>query len=299
MPKIKYIDKTFQKKSLWLIGVANEIIDDYRNRGYDLTLRQLYYQLVAKDLIANSEKSYKKLGNTITQARDAGLVDWRAIIDRTRSRRGLTTWSSPSEIVRAAANGYRIDKWQQQIYRLFVWVEKEALAGVVSRACNDDGVQVDYLSCRGYMSASTIWREAQNITGAISGGQTPVFLHLGDHDPSGIDMTRDNIDRLALYSDQQEGEGFIFRRIALNWAQVEQYSPPPNFAKLTDSRANGYIDRYGRESWELDALDPDVLVDLIQNTIDEYRDADTWEKWAKVENEDRAKLDAAIKGLEI
>jgi hypothetical protein len=291
MPKIKYIEKTFQPKSLRLIEQANRVIDDYRARGYELTLRQLYYQLVAKDLIPNNEKTYKKLGNTISQARDAGLVDWYAIVDRTRGSSGLTFWSGPSEIIRAAANGYRVDKWQEQDYRVFVWVEKEALAGVVSRACATNSVQVEYLSCRGYMSASTIWREGQNIIEVIANGQTPVFLHLGDHDPSGIDMTRDNIERLELYSEEREGVGFIFRRLALNWAQVEQYSPPPNPAKLTDSRINGYIDKFGRQSWELDALDPDILVDLIRSTIDEYRDRDRWEKWVKVENEERARLE--------
>jgi len=292
MPKIEYVEKNFRARTLLLIDLANKIIEDYQRRGYELTLRQLYYQLVAKDLIANSEKAYKMLGGAIQQGRDAGLVDWLAIVDRTRGRRGLTTWSDPGEIVNACVHSYRIDKWSGQEYRLFVWVEKEALAGVVQRACSSEDVQVDYLSCRGYMSASTIWREARNIRRASDNGQTPVILHLGDHDPSGIDMTRDNVERLELYSELYDGLGFVFRRIALNWSQVDEYNPPPNPTKLTDSRARAYVKDYGYESWELDALDPDVLVALIRGTIASYRDDGEWDKLVKVENAQKAQLAA-------
>jgi hypothetical protein len=286
MPKIKYVEKKFKDKSLWLIGVANQIIQDYQARGYELTLRQLFYQLVSKDFIANTEKTYKRLGETISNARDAGYIDWDAIIDRTRNREEPSTWSSPESIINVAARQYRIDKWEGQAYRVFVWVEKEALAGVVERACSDEGVQVGYLSCRGYMSSSTIWREAQLIRGIYEKDLTPVILHLGDHDPSGIDMTRDNIERLSLYSNIAEDE-FIFNRIALNWGQVERYSPPPNPAKLSDSRASGYVEQFGRQSWELDALDPDVLVALIRDTIDEYRDDEIWDQRVEKEAEER------------
>ena len=142
------------------------------------------------------------------------------------------------------------------------------------------------------MSASTIWREARNIRRASDNGQTPVILHLGDHDPSGIDMTRDNVERLELYSELYDGLGFVFRRIALNWSQVDEYNPPPNPTKLTDSRARAYVKDYGYESWELDALDPDVLVALIRGTIASYRDDGEWDKLVKVENAQKAQLAA-------
>jgi hypothetical protein len=138
------------------------------------------------------------------------------------------------------------------------------------------------------MSASTIWREAQLIRRICDNGQTPIIIHLGDHDPSGIDMTRDNLERLQLYS----GLSYSFElvRIALNMDQVEQYNPPPNPAKLTDTRVGKYIELYGNQSWELDALDPDVLVDLIQDTINSYKDEDKWEEMTEVENEYKDKL---------
>lgn len=288
--KIEYISKRFHQKTLDLIEVANTIIDDYQSRGYELTLRQLYYQLVAKDLIPNTEKSYSKLGITISNARDAGLVDWIAIVDRTRSVKGLISWNSPQAILKAVSSQYRIDKWQNQKYRLFVWVEKEALAGVIQRACEDENIQVDYLACRGYMSASTIWGEAQKIARIYAEDQIPVIIHLGDHDPSGIDMTRDNIERLQTYTRLFEPEHFLFKRIALNWQQIEQYQPPPNPAKITDSRFNGYEAEYGSESFELDALDPDVLVDLIQSTINEYKVENKWKTMSKKEQDQKKQL---------
>lgn len=289
MPKIEYIYTNFRQESLDLIETANRIIEDYQARGYELTLRQLYYQLVSRDIIPNTEKSYTKLGNTISAARDAGLVDWSAIVDRTRSRAGLTTWDDPGQIIRVAARSFRIDKWANQEHRVFVWVEKEALAGVIQRACTNEDIQVEYVSCRGYMSASTIWREAQLINRVHDNGQTPIVIHLGDHDPSGIDMTRDNMERLKLYSGLSWE--FDLTRIALNMDQVEQYNPPPNPAKLTDTRIGKYIELYGDQSWELDALDPDVIVTLIQDTISSYKDEDKWQEMVEVEIQYKNKLE--------
>ncbi len=288
--KIKYVNKNFKKDTLDLINLSNGIIDDYQSRGYELTLRQLYYQLVARDLIPNTEKSYSKLGTTISNARLAGLVDWLAIVDRTRARNQRTVWDNPAEIIDAVASEYRIDKWEGQEYRLFVWVEKEALAGVIRAACSPHSIQVDFLSCRGYMSQSTIWREGQNLASIYDNSQIPVILHLGDHDPSGVDMTRDNIERLASFSELIEGFSFHFRRIALNYDQVEEYNPPPNPTKMADTRAKDYIAKYGMSSWELDALDPDILVELIQDKIGDYQDMDLWEERVEIENKDRAAL---------
>lgn len=288
--KVKYTDINMQKTSLLLVEWSNTIIEDYQARGYELTLRQLYYQLVARDLIANSEKLYNKLGITISNARLVGMVDWDAIVDRTRERDERSTWASPSSIIKAVARQYRIDKWEGQPYRVFVWVEKEALAGVVEAACIPNHIQADFISCRGYMSQSTIWREGRNLQGVYDNGQTPVILHLGDHDPSGIDMTRDNIERLETFSELNEGEGFIFERIALNYPQIEQYKPPPNPTKMSDSRAGGYVAEFGKSSWELDALDPDVLVALIQKHIQTYQDFEIWATRETIETSQREQL---------
>lgn len=271
MPVIAYIDKTFTLKSLAVIAKANEICADYQRQGFDLTLRQLYYQFVARGLLPNKDTEYKRLGQIINDARLAGLLDWRYIVDRTRNLRDLAHWQTPGGVLDSAAYGYRTDRWASQPYRVEVWIEKDALVGVIAGVCNR--LDVPFFSCRGYTSQSELWGAAQRLIRHGKDGQDTVVIHLGDHDPSGIDMTRDIGDRLALF-----GAGATVRRIALNMDQVRHYQPPPNPAKLTDARATGYIARHGDQSWELDALDPATLDALIDATIREYRDDTLWDR---------------------
>jgi len=276
MPKITYISKRFRTGTLATIATANDIIEEYAAQGYDLTLRQLYYQMVARGYIENSERSYKNFGNTIDDGRLAGLIDWSRIVDRTRNLRQNSHWRNPAEIMRSAAHSFQIDKWKSQPYRVETWVEKDALIGVISTVCSR--LDVPYFACRGYTSQSEMWAAAQRLMHYREMGQTPVILHLGDHDPSGIDMTRDIIDRLGLFSGGVEVE-----RLALNWDQIEEHNPPPNPAKLTDSRAEVYVAQYGLESWELDALDPATIASLVEDAVARFRDNDLWAEALKEE----------------
>jgi hypothetical protein len=295
MPKICYEPKNFHDKTLAVIEDANEIIKQYRAMNYDLTLRQLYYQMVARDLIPNTDRDYKRLGRIISDARMAGLVDWRAITDRTRGLRALSHWRTPQSIAQAVLSQYRVDKWTNQPYRIEVWVEKDALRDVVARACNE--LDIPYFSCRGYSSASEMWIAAQRLDRwQVMRGQAPIVLHLADHDPSGIDMTRDIRDRLHILSNGGIPRANV-RRIALTMEQIEEYSPPPNPAKVSDSRSDGYIEHYGTESWELDALDPPTMRQLIIDEVLEYRDEDKWAKALKVEEVHRGILKGAIQEM--
>jgi len=242
MPKICYVEKRFGHASLELVEQANTIISSYSEQGYSLTLRQLYYQFVARDLLPNTQKSYSRLGSIISDARLAGLVDWRAIEDRTRETVIRARWSSPQEILQAAADSYHEDLWERQPLRVEVWVEKEALAGIFDRVCRE--LDVPFLACRGYASQSEMWRAASRMRKYMeSSTQSTVVLHFGDHDPSGLDMTRDIRDRLETFLAPAS-----VRRVALNMDQIEEYSPPPNPAKATDSRFVGYEEQYGDES---------------------------------------------------
>jgi len=276
MSKIAYIEKRFAAKTQKLIDLADSIINEYAKQGFDLTLRQLYYQLVARDYIPNQQKEYKKLVKTITDARMAGLIDWADIVDRTRAVSSNGHWPDPQSILRFCEYSFELDKWEGQPYRPEVWIEKDALRGVVSGVCTK--LDVPHFSCRGYNSQSEMWRAAQRMLSHTLNGQTPYIIHLGDHDPSGIDMTRDIIDRLEIFGVGLNGRGFHVKRIALNYDQVEQYNPPPNPAKLTDSRIEGYIAQHGYDSWELDALEPNVIGDLIRDEIERIRDDNQWEK---------------------
>lgn len=292
--KQTYISKRFSAKSENLINLSNEIIEEYTKQGYDLTLRQLYYQLVSRDYIVNDQKQYARLSKVISDARLAGQIDWYAIVDRTRNLRKNSHWSSPKSILDAVASQYRIDKWQNQKYRVECWIEKDALIGVISGIC--DRLDIPYFACRGYNSQSEMWRAGQRFEYYIADNQIPVILHLGDHDPSGMDMSRDIEERVNMFVNQQE---FRFKRLALNYNQVKQYSPPPNPTKLSDSRSSGYIEEFGESSWELDALSPKVISDLIEENVLDYRDENLWMTMIEKEENERSTLqglDQYLKG---
>lgn len=287
--KQTYISKRFSARSENLINLSNEIIEEYAKQGYDLTLRQLYYQLVSRDYIVNDQKQYARLSKVISDARLAGQIDWYAIVDRTRNLRKNSHWSSPKSILDAVASQYRIDKWQNQKYRVECWIEKDALIGVISGICNR--LDVPYFACRGYNSQSEMWRAGQRFEYYIADNQIPVILHLGDHDPSGMDMSRDIEERVNMFVNQQE---FRFKRLALNYNQVKQYSPPPNPTKLSDSRSSGYIEEFGESSWELDALSPKVISDLIEENVLDYRDGNLWMTMIEKEENERSILQGLI-----
>lgn len=297
MPKINYRDKAFRADTLTMIDSANTIIEEYEKQGYSLTLRQLYYQFVARDLIANTVQSYSRLGDIISDARMAGLIDWNMIEDRTRTLMSLPHWDSPGDVVGACAAQFRYDKWSTQAYRVEVWIEKEALAGVISRVCGR--LDVPYLACRGYMSQSEMWSASQRYLRYAKNEQPVLIVHLGDHDPSGIDMSRDIKDRLALFGVDMKtiDAEHDFNRIALNMDQVDQYKPPPNPAKTTDSRYAAYIAKYSKESWELDALEPRVLSDLVKDAVKFHRDEGAWSQMVDRELEARAELRAVAERM--
>ena len=232
-------------------------------------------------------RSYKRLGSIVSDARCAGLIDWSAITDRTRFLRGHQWLADAADAVRDAAEDFQLDKWENQENRLEVWIEKDALIGVIADVCGE--FDVNYFSCRGYTSQSELWRAGRRLAHYARSGQTPIVIHLGDHDPSGMDMTRDIGERVSMFAEQH----VEIVRIALNMDQVEEYEPPPNPAKLTDSRAQGYVDQYGYDSWELDALEPTMMAGLIADTITGYREHDKWDAKVDEEKEQRRQLKAA------
>lgn len=337
--KVSYESWDIQKSdTVEVIQQANRILSQY-SKG--ITIRQLFYRFIALDYFPdswidkaynakqgldpdtkNTVKSYKKLCVLMERARMAGLVDWDAIVDRTRNLKSLGHWSKPSDIVRGAANSYRTDLWAQQPHRLEVWIEKDALVGVIEDVCEEN--DVPYFSCRGYTSVSEVWGAARRHLEYIKAGQQPVVLHFGDHDPSGLDMTRDIQKRLRLFETadwfrecmprgkntkkgdvwkdmarrvDKPGEMYMgteVKRLALHMEQIEQYSPPPNPAKESDSRFKKYQLKHGDDSWELDALEPSVIEQLLRDGIDAHRDEGIWtEDYEKQELERKDLTSAA------
>jgi hypothetical protein len=270
----KEIDQ--RRGTMEVIGFINTLIDDYQRQGFTLSVRQLYYQLVARDMIPNTEQSYKRVAKIINDGRLAGLIDWDAIEDRGRDIEVRGRWRSGKSVLLSAAEGFHMDMWQGQEHRVFVIVEKAALAGVLGGVCTQ--YDVPLLAARGYPSVSILRELAlEHIVPAIGDGQVPTILHLGDHDPSGIDMTRDLLERLKLFVEAETGEDANVERIALTMEQIRLKRPPPNPAKVTDSRYDGYRKVFGDKSWELDALEPAFLVSLVTQEIEQRIDALTWQ----------------------
>src|SRR5579883_1481282 len=190
----RFRSKKFSPESSARITQCNAIIERYQEQGLRLTLRQLYYQLVSQAVIPNEERSYKNLGNLVSDARLAGLMDWDAIEDRVRVPRQPPQFDNLTDLVEAALNTYRLPRWEGQDNYVELWVENDALAGVLAPIARK--YHVTLMVNRGYSSQSAMYESAKRFLDASG---APVLLYLGDHDPSGEDMVRDVRDRLSMF----------------------------------------------------------------------------------------------------
>lgn len=286
--KCAYKSINFRAESLKRIVLCNSIIRDYTQQGLRLTLRQLYYQLVSKNVIANTEKSYKALGGLISDARLAGLVDWDAIEDRNREPVQWAEYRDVAELVEEAQKRYRLPRWEGQDNYVELWVEKAALAGVLRPLASK--YHVTLMVNRGYSSQSAMYESAQRF---LDMDRDPVLFYLGDHDPSGEDMVRDIEDRLTMFGVNR----IDVRKLALTMEQVLEYEPPPNPAKSTDSRYSRYAAEHGEDSWEVDALDPRTLAGIIEDAFKSVTDLDMMGEIIAKEAKERKHLVAALPEL--
>lgn len=257
----------------------NEILEEYVADGYRLTLRQLYYQLVSRDIIPNQQAEYTKLMNILKKGRMAGIVDWDAIEDRIR-RPILPYWvTGIDDAINDTVKQYRLNRMRGQDSNIEVWVEKDALSNVLSRVTNKYHIRL--MVNRGYTSVSALY----NAQERLSDGDT--ILYFGDHDPSGLDMIRDIEDRLLEF-----GLSVDVVPIALTMEQVREFNPPPNPAKFEDPRAEWYVAEYGKTSWELDALPPKELIRLCEDAILERIDINLYNDMLEEEQRDIREMKA-------
>lgn len=333
---------------------VNKIIEQYTAQGYKLTLRQLYYQLVSRDIIPNQQKEYKKLGDLLVKGRMAGVVDWDAIEDRVRVPKIPSSFDDIADGLEALRNAYRLDRQKGQQTYVEVWVEKDALSNVLERVTNP--YHLHLMVNRGYSSATAMYDAFVRFYKALKRKQKVVILYLGDHDPSGLDMVRDVRDRvtemLANYEplnrmvvadvrayDAEYGENAYFHKVtedygvgedmlvkltkeqrkehggkkymynfskawvrqrftveavALTREQIDEYDPPPNPAKMTDTRGAAYMDQHGDSSWELDALPPDALQGILEDAIQRHIDVDLYDEVLRAESNDNDSIDDLI-----
>lgn len=295
--KEKFLDHRFSVDGQSILADIDAILDEYQADGYDLSLRQLYYQLIARDVLPdswedsvthskNSQNNYKRIGGLVNDARNAGLIDWDIIKDRNRETITVSHWTNPADIVRTAARSFRIDKWENQPVHVEVMVEKDALSGVLIPVCRE--LDIRFTANKGYSSSSMLYETGKRIQRMIDYGKDVVIFYLGDHDPSGIDMSRDIKERLELYA----GDTIQDERLALNFDQIQDLNPPENPAKTTDSRYKAYMKQFGESSWELDAIEPRQLAALVTNAVESIRDDELWDEAVDRENEMRAELKA-------
>jgi hypothetical protein len=280
-----FIERKFSADSLSIIQRADAIVAQYQAGGYRMTLRQLYYQFVSKNLLANTECNYKRLGSVLNDARYAGLIDWGAIEDRNRQPHHVSEFNNLADLANAALSSYRLDRWDGQAQFVELWVEKAALAGVLQPLA--DEWHATLMVNRGYSSASAMYEAAQRFKNRSD--QDGVVLYLGDHDPSGEDMVRDVQSRFVTFEANVQVE-----KVALTMDQVRQYNPPPNPAKTSDSRYGRYSAEHGSQSWEVDALPPNILEDLIREAFRLRVDPAAMRRVLKKEQTDKKRFAEAL-----
>jgi hypothetical protein len=296
MAKIAFRKIRMNRANKIRLDQINGIIEEYQRQDYRLTLRQLYYQLVSRDVIPNKVTEYSKLSVLLREGRMGGIVDWNAIEDRLRSPEKPSSWDEPGDVLDSAARAFSYDLMLDQENYVEVWVEKDALSGVLSRVT--EKYHIPILVNRGYSSASAMYSSYNRFSEATSNGQAVKILYLGDFDPSGVDMIRDVNDRVMEFFDGMgEEPDFEVKPIALTRAQIRQYNPPPNPAKIQDPRAGAYIEKYGNSSWEVDALKPEVLNQILTDNILSLIDVDKYNDQVEATIKAKAKLRAVRKYL--
>lgn len=173
--KQQFVDKLrLSKSNIIMLDKINNILEEYVNDGYTLTLRQLYYQLVSRDIIANNDKEYSKLSNILKNGRMAGIVDWASIEDRVRVPK-LPYWvNGVKDAIRDTIEQYRIDRMLGQERKIEIWVEKDALSNVLYRVSSKYHIRL--MVNRGYSSVSAMYDAYNRLN------ENDVILYFGDND---------------------------------------------------------------------------------------------------------------------
>ena len=271
-----------------MIDAVNNILQTYHSQGYRLTLRQLYYQLVAQGMIPNNIKEYSKLSQTCVIGRMNGLIDWDMIEDRVRIPYLEYYSNSPQEAIEDTLRQYKRDRQEGQPKHIEIWTEKDAVSNILKRVSKKFHVRL--MVNRGYSSCSAMY---QTYNRFYNTDKEQVILYVGDHDPSGLDMLRDIQERLYVFG----AYAFKLIPVALTMSQINQYKPPPNPTKISDPRAKWYINQFGNTSWELDALSPKILKTVVEAAVISCLNISQYKDMIKQENEDKIKLEDIIKQL--
>lgn len=267
----------------WINENALDILAEYD----EMTLRQLYYRLVARGM-TNSLNHYKRVVNAMTEARWNGIVGFDAFIDREREPACYTDievknvdseieWSKT--MLKHRITSYNLNRWSNQPVYVEVMIEKKALQGVFEGVCSSRDVGL--LACKGYASLTALYEAYQRFLEAEAEGKELVILYFGDHDPSGDDIPRSLIENMARMGVRVELD-----RRALTREQVIDMNLPPAPTKASDTRSANWD---GLGQVELDAIDPKTLEAMCREAIDEYFDRDLYDDLIELETEQKDK----------
>lgn len=261
-----------QKKTLALIENAYKVLQEYN----PMTVRQVYYQLVARHVINNKRSEYQRLSNALKEARKEGIIPWKWVEDRVRRPQVVFMWQDLPGFIETVKCAYRKNIWDKQPVYIEVWLEKDALSGIFADITEEYGVTL--VVGRGYNSWSA-YKEAAERFARINKPVT--ILYFGDFDPSGLDIERALQESIKFF-----GISPRIEKVALTMQDIKDYDLPPDFAKKTDSRAKAFIKKHGDLAVELDALPLPVLQEEIRQSIEANMDTEALQEvWALEEQE--------------
>jgi len=268
-----------QKKTIDLINAAYEILSAFN----PMTVRQVYYQLVSRQVIKNNQGQYKAVSDALVYARQEGIIPWNWIEDRLRRPRLVSMWADLADFTDTAVNAYKRDIWTSQKNYFEVWLEKDALSGVFENVLGGYGVTLNV--GRGYDG----WDSIYNAARRFGNSQNKTILYFGDLDPSGEDMVRSLAERLTFFGCCPE-----IIKCALNLDDVQRYNLPPAFTKKTDTRRAAYVAEFGDLAVELDALPAEVLQTRLKKEVEARLDIEAFNKVLELERADKAALKEAL-----
>ncbi len=250
-----------------------------------MTVRQVFYQLVSRGAIEKSELQYRAVVRQLTLMRRDGRADLDSIADNTRWVHKPTSYRNLKEAVDRLARGYRRAKWDDQELYVEVWLEKDALAGVLFPVTGS--YDVPLMVTRGYPSVTYLASAAGEIQRV---GKPTVLLYCGDYDPSGVDINRNVQDGIHEFAPEAD---VTLQRIAVTEDQIASLGLPTRPTKRSDARAH----KFEGESVELDAIPGRRLRELVEGAIKRYIDMDAWILSSRRELGDRGRLRKWIEAL--
>ena len=264
-----------------------EIVADFR----PATVRQVFYQAVNRRLVPKSEtKGYRIVQRRLVALRETGEVPYGWIVDGTRYVTGHNRYRDLAQFTDYAAGLYRKDYWDSADVNVEVWLEKEALKGVlIPTVVNECGLGLHVT--RGFASVTYLQEAAEEIE--LDGRPTYVYV-LTDFDPSGVSIAEKVESELKARATDSE---IHVRRLAVNRHQIDAWNLPTRPTKDSDTRARKFHRDHGTESVELDAIPPDELRNLVRVAIDRHMDPWRLEQFQMVEREERQTLREMFGGV--